>query len=181
MLTAATIPSTSTAAGAITPTTRPTLAGLLCVAIPMRTIIDATVRLVSFMRDAPLRYHPEMTGEMARAPKGRAPHRRDENARLAVLHAADDLLVEKGFNGVTIEGIAARAGVAKQTIYRWWTSKVDILLDTLVEDAASELGVPASDSAIEGMRLYLRTLAKFLTKDEAGRVMLALIGAAQHD
>ena len=70
-----------------------------------------------------------------RAAKGRAPHRRDENARLAVLHAADDLLVERGFAGVTIEGIAGRAGVAKQTIYRWWTSKVDVLLDTLVEDA----------------------------------------------
>lgn len=48
------------------------------------------------------------------APRGRAPHRRDENARIAVLHAADDLLVERGFGGATIEGIAARAGVAKQ-------------------------------------------------------------------
>jgi AcrR family transcriptional regulator len=85
-------------------------------------------------------------------PKGRAPHRRDENARLAVLHAADDLLVERGFGGVTIEGIAARAGVAKQTIYRWWPSKVD-----------------------------MRALARFLTKDPAGKVLLALIGEAQHD
>ena len=48
-----------------------------------------------------------------RPAKGRAPHRRDENARLAVLHAADDLLVERGFGGVTIEGIAARAGVGQ--------------------------------------------------------------------
>src|SRR5579875_432617 len=181
MLTAATIPSTSTAAGAITPTTRPTLAGLLCVAIPMRTIIDATVRLVSFMRDAPLRYHPEMTGEMARAPKGRAPHRRDENARLAVLHAADDLLVERGFNGVTIEGIAARAGVAKQTIYRWWPSKVEILLDTLIEDAERQLAISETGSVLEATRRYLRKLATFLTRDPAGRVLLALIGEAQHD
>ena len=65
------------------------------------------------------------------ATKGRAPHRRDENARLAVLHAADDLLVERSFSGVTIEGIAAGAGVAKRTIYRWWPSKVAVLLDTL--------------------------------------------------
>lgn len=55
-----------------------------------------------------------------------------------VLHAADDLLVERGFGGVTIEGIAARAGVAKQTIYRWWSSKVDILLDTLIDDAGKD-------------------------------------------
>jgi len=57
-------------------------------------------------------------------PRGRAPHRRSDPARVAVLHAADDLLVERGYAGVTIEGIAARAGVAKQTIYRWWPSKV---------------------------------------------------------
>jgi len=118
---------------------------------------------------------------MARAPKGRAPHRRDENARLAVLHAADDLLVERGFNGVTIEGIAARAGVAKQTIYRWWPSKVEILLDTLIEDAERQLAISETGSVLEATRRYLRKLATFLTRDPAGRVLLALIGEAQHD
>ncbi|HSZ41287.1 MAG TPA: TetR/AcrR family transcriptional regulator [Trebonia sp.] len=116
-----------------------------------------------------------------RAPKGRAPHRRDEKARLAVLHAADDLLVERGFGGVTIEGIAARAGVAKQTIYRWWPSKVDVLLDTLVEDASRQLAVPDTGPAVDAARRYLRALARFLTKDPAGKVLLALIGEAQHD
>jgi AcrR family transcriptional regulator len=117
----------------------------------------------------------------SRAPKGRAPHRRNEDARLAVLHAADDLLVERGFAGVTIEGIAARAGVAKQTIYRWWPSKVDILLDTLVEDAGRRLVVPADGPAVDGMRRYLRTMARFLAKEDAGQVLLALLGEAQHD
>jgi AcrR family transcriptional regulator len=117
----------------------------------------------------------------ARTPKGRAPHRRNEEARLAVLHAADDLLAEKGFGGVSVEGIAARAGVAKQTIYRWWPSKVDILLDTLIEDAALKLAVPEQGTAVERTRKYLRSLVKFLTKDDAGKVLLALIGEAQHD
>jgi AcrR family transcriptional regulator len=118
------------------------------------------------------------SGAMA---KGRAPHRRDENARLAVLQAADDLVAERGFGGVSIEGIAARAGVAKQTIYRWWPSKVDILLDTLVEDAAGPLAIAPAGSAVEGMRRYLRSLARFLVKDSSGKVLLALIGEAQHD
>jgi AcrR family transcriptional regulator len=117
----------------------------------------------------------------SRAPKGRAPHRRNEDARLAVLHAADDLLVERGFAGVTIEGIAARAGVAKQTIYRWWPSKVDILLDTLVEDAGKRLAVPTDGPAVDSMRRYLRAMARFLTKEDAGQVLLALLGEAQHD
>jgi AcrR family transcriptional regulator len=114
-------------------------------------------------------------------PKGRAPHRRDEHARLAVLHAADDLLVERGFSGVTIEGIATRAGVAKQTIYRWWPSKVDILLDTLIDDAAAELPVPDSGPAVQDIHRYLTSLARFLTEEPAGKVLLALIGEAQHD
>jgi AcrR family transcriptional regulator len=137
------------------------------------------------MRNAASRYHPRGMPERSvttpRAPKGRAPHRRDEKARLAVLHAADDLLVERGFGGVTIEGIAARAGVAKQTIYRWWPSKVDILLDTLIDDASGQLAIPATGSTIESARRYLRRLARFLTKEPAGRVLLALIGEAQHD
>jgi AcrR family transcriptional regulator len=113
--------------------------------------------------------------------KGRAPHRRNEQARLAVLHAADDLLAERGFAGLTIEGIAARAGVAKQTIYRWWPSKVDVLLDTLIDDSQEGLAVPDTGSAREDTRQYLRTLARFLTGDPAGKVLLALIGEAQHD
>ena len=124
---------------------------------------------------------PQTTTATPRGPKGRAPHRRDEQARLAVLHAADDLLVERGFGGVTIEGIAARAGVAKQTIYRWWPSKVEILLDTLIEDAGRQLSIEGTGSVVEGTRRYLRRLARFLTKDPAGKVLLALIGEAQHD
>jgi AcrR family transcriptional regulator len=121
------------------------------------------------------------TTTSSRAPKGRAPHRRDENARLAVLHAADDLLVERGFGGVTVEGIAARAGVAKQTIYRWWPAKTDILLDTLIDDASGQLTIPDTGSALEDTRRYLRSLARFLTRQPAGKVLLALIGEAQHD
>jgi AcrR family transcriptional regulator len=98
-----------------------------------------------------------------------------------VLHAADDLLVERGFGGVTIEGIAARAGVAKQTIYRWWPSKVEILLDTLIDDASRQLAVPDAGATVEDIRRYLRKLGRFLTKEPAGKVLLALIGEAQHD
>jgi len=117
----------------------------------------------------------------SRAAKGRAPHRRNEDARLAVLGAADELLIERGFGGVTVEGIAARAGVSKQTIYRWWPSKVDILLDTLVEEADRRLKIPEDGPVVDAVRGYLRALARFLTKADAGKVLLALLGEAQHD
>ncbi|MYS86017.1 TetR/AcrR family transcriptional regulator [Embleya scabrispora] len=114
----------------------------------------------------------------------RRPHsgsRRDEAARLAVLHAADDLLAEHGFGALTVEAIARRAGVAKQTIYRWWPSKVEILLDTLIEDSTKSLPVPTDKPTAESIRGYLRRFARFLTRDPAGKVLLALIAEAQHD
>jgi AcrR family transcriptional regulator len=116
-----------------------------------------------------------------RGPKGRAPQRRNEEARLAILAAADELLIERGFGGVTVEGIAARAGVSKQTIYRWWPSKVDILLDTLVEEADRRLKIAEDGAVVDAVRAYLRALARFLAKEDAGKVMLALLGEAQHD
>ena len=108
-------------------------------------------------------------------------HGRSEDARQAVLTAADDLLTAKGFAGVTIEGIAAAAGVAKQTVYRWWSSKTDVLLDAFLEDAIEELAPDDLGDLERDLRAHLRHLARFLTEADAGAVFRALIGHAQHD
>jgi AcrR family transcriptional regulator len=108
-------------------------------------------------------------------------HGRSEQARQAVLEAADDLLVAKGYAGVTIEGIAAGAGVAKQTIYRWWNTKTDILLDAFLQDAVEDL-TPADHGDLgRDLRDHLRRLAEFLSDSDAGAVFRALLGQAQHD
>ena len=108
-------------------------------------------------------------------------HGRSQEARLAVLEAADDLLVERGFAGLTIEGVAARAGVAKQTIYRWWASKTDILFDALIVDAA-EFFTPADHGDLgRDLQDQLGQLAAFLSRTDAGAVFRALAGQAQHD
>ena len=49
------------------------------------------------------------------------------------MHAAVRLLPELGFSGLTIERIAAEAGVGKQTIYRWWPSKSAILAECVLD------------------------------------------------
>jgi AcrR family transcriptional regulator len=121
-------------------------------------------------------------GEVADEPLPTRPSRaRSARARQTILNAADDLLVEQGFAGVTIEGIAARAGVAKQTIYRWWPSKVELLMDSFLDDAEQELAAPDTGSTAEDLRRHLRQLADFLAHAPAGRVLRALIGQAQHD
>jgi AcrR family transcriptional regulator len=108
-------------------------------------------------------------------------HGRSEEARQAVLEAADDLLVERGFAGVTVEGIAARARVAKQTIYRWWPSKTDILFEALTVDAAEFFTTPDHGELGRDLRDRLGQVAAFLSETDAGAVVRALAGQAQHD
>ena len=64
---------------------------------------------------------------------------RSEAARDAVMRAVDDLLLESGFASLTIEGVAARAGVGRQTIYRWWPSKIDLLFDAFRDETEEEI------------------------------------------
>ncbi|MFH8927691.1 TetR/AcrR family transcriptional regulator [Streptomyces pristinaespiralis] len=69
--------------------------------------------------------------------------RRSERSRRAIYEAALALVGEIGYPKTTIEGIAARAGVGKQTIYRWWPSKAAVLLEAfldMADRAAQEAG-----------------------------------------
>ncbi|MFI6204803.1 TetR/AcrR family transcriptional regulator [Streptomyces sp. NPDC051041] len=59
--------------------------------------------------------------------------RRSERSRRAIYDAALALVAEVGYPRTTVEGIAARAGVGKQTIYRWWSSKADVLLEAFLD------------------------------------------------
>lgn len=62
--------------------------------------------------------------------------RRSDRSRRAICDAALALLGEVGYARTTIEGIAARAGVGKQTIYRWWPSKAAVLMEAFLDENA---------------------------------------------
>ncbi|GAA0212718.1 TetR/AcrR family transcriptional regulator [Actinomadura nitritigenes] len=75
----------------------------------------------------------------------RRPHtgrRRNEAARRAILDVAVDLLARDDGTPVTIDSLAAAAGVGKQTIYRWWPSKGAVLLEAMAERAGTDIPVP---------------------------------------
>ncbi|AZM52939.1 TetR family transcriptional regulator [Streptomyces sp. WAC 01529] len=72
--------------------------------------------------------------------------RRSERSRRAIYDAALALVTEAGYAKLTIEAIAARAGVGKQTIYRWWPSKGAVLLDAFL-DLAEQASRAASENA----------------------------------
>jgi AcrR family transcriptional regulator len=77
--------------------------------------------------------------------------RRSERSRRAIYDAALALVGEVGYAKTTIEGIAARAGVGKQTIYRWWPSKADVLLEAFFDlsEQASELAAGEGQEPFE--------------------------------
>ncbi|MFE5815094.1 TetR/AcrR family transcriptional regulator [Streptomyces sp. NPDC056479] len=90
--------------------------------------------------------------------------RRSERSRRAIYDAALALVVEVGYPRTTIEGIAARAGVGKQTIYRWWSSKAEVLMEAFLdlgERSAEAMGhepyaIPDTGDLAADLKLVLR-------------------------
>ena len=63
--------------------------------------------------------------------KRKAVRPRSAESHQAILKATIELLTEEGFEAMSIEAIAARAGVGKTTIYRRWSSKTELVIDAL--------------------------------------------------
>ncbi len=86
--------------------------------------------------------------------------RRSEKSRRAIYDAALALVGEVGYPKTTIEGIAARAGVGKQTIYRWWSSKAEVLMEAFLdlgEQAGGESsGIPDTGDLAADLKAVLR-------------------------
>lgn len=79
-----------------------------------------------------------------------------------ILQAARELVDEIGFENLTIEGIAARAGVGKTTIYRRWPNKSSIVLDAFFEDISPIGPFPDTGNVREDIRKQMRKLVKEL-------------------
>ncbi|MGW1281174.1 TetR/AcrR family transcriptional regulator [Streptomyces tsukubensis] len=94
--------------------------------------------------------------------------RRSERSRRAIYEAALDLVTEVGYARTTIEGIASRAGVGKQTIYRWWPSKAAVLLEAFLDlvtpvDPAHGAGFPDTGDLEADLKAVLRASVDELT------------------
>ena len=112
------------------------------------------------------------------------PSRRSRRARDAIHTAARELVCELGYSRVTMEAIASRAGVGKQTIYRWWPSKAAIVLDVLVADHESTDGrTPLADTAdlSADVRAELREIVSYLTDTSNDNLVRALTAEMQYD
>jgi AcrR family transcriptional regulator len=107
--------------------------------------------------------------------------KRSQESRLAILTAAFELIGEIGYGSLTIEGIAARSGAGKQTVYRWWPSKADVLLDALATKADLHVPVPDEASYAADLRVFLTASFALGRQRQIIDVLRALMAHAQID
>ncbi|WP_447004934.1 TetR/AcrR family transcriptional regulator [Saccharothrix isguenensis] len=107
--------------------------------------------------------------------------RRSDRSRRAILVAAMELVEALGYSKLTIEAVAARAGVGKQTIYRWWPSKGPLLFDAFVELGPVWAGVaPSGDLAVD-LKRELRVAVEELAERRFDQVCRVLVHEARTD
>ncbi|MGH3417937.1 MAG: TetR/AcrR family transcriptional regulator [Actinocrinis sp.] len=111
------------------------------------------------------------------APTGRA---RNPHTHQAILDATARLLAELGYQDLSIERVAARAGVGKATIYRWWNSKSALVLEAMEHgmplDSPPHSGDPRAD-----LRSTIETAVHTYTATAAGATVPALIADLRND
>ena len=105
---------------------------------------------------------------------------RDARCDEAILRATLEMLGEGGAGNLSIDGVAARAGVGKATIYRRWSSKEALLLEALSTDT-NAIASPDSGTLRGDLELYFDDLVERLRQNQNSDVLPHLIEAACYD
>ena len=106
---------------------------------------------------------------------------RDARHDLAILDATLRILLEQGYRGVTIEGVAARAGVGRPTIYRRWPSKPAVVVAALVQSDRLALPAPDTGSLRNDLIAVQRHQVERMNSPDARRVTAGLIADLADD
>ena len=106
---------------------------------------------------------------------------RSEQADRAILAAATELLAERGLGGMSMEEVAARAGVGKATVYRRWPSRGALALDAFLAEFEEQQPLPDTGSFRGDLLAALRSWMRSVTRTPAGHMLAGLVGEAQRD
>jgi AcrR family transcriptional regulator len=105
---------------------------------------------------------------------------RSEEHRDAVLKAAMELMQEDELRIASVDRIAARSGVSKATIYKWWPNRTAVAIDAFLHQMMVDAPVPDTGSAAEDFRLTLRGIMHFYSSP-LGAIYARLVGESQFD
>jgi AcrR family transcriptional regulator len=108
---------------------------------------------------------------------------RSESARLAILTATARQFAERGYDSLTMEGIASEAKVGKQTIYRWWPSRTALVADALAEGLIMpDWFVPADSGDIRAdLAEWVQNVVDFISEPGHDGLLRSLVVAAAED
>ncbi|WP_213738021.1 TetR/AcrR family transcriptional regulator [Bradyrhizobium sp. dw_411] len=105
---------------------------------------------------------------------------RSETSRIAILEATMALLDKTSVRDITIEAIAREAGVGKVTIYRWWPTKIHLVVDAFMETMLPQTPFPESDAKFGAFAHHLAVLVKKY-RGKYGRIVGEIIAEGQFD
>jgi AcrR family transcriptional regulator len=107
---------------------------------------------------------------------------RCERARQAILASTLKFLQVKGngFAGLTIERVAAEAGVGKATVYRWWPNKAALVADAFAGSVTQKLHFPDTGSVAGDMSRQMQQVVRIL-RSRRGQILAVILGAGQSD
>lgn len=106
--------------------------------------------------------------------------KRDLDAERRILDATRSLIASRGPNCVSVNDIAAEAGVGKQTIYRWWPSKSAVVIEALERIFETDNPFPDSGSARDDLRVQMRRVAATFASP-TGSIIRELVADSQGD
>lgn len=112
--------------------------------------------------------------------EGRRGAARSETARLAILRATAHQFADRGYDQLTMEGIAAEAGVGKQTIYRWWPSKGALVAECLLEGMLmpDRFLPPDTGDVRADLTAWLDDVLAFIDDEHHEALLRSLVAAA---
>jgi len=147
---------------------------------PRTQIGLASIRYVAFLCDK--RYDLFVTKSALKAIESNARRGRPRNddIRQLILNTALDLAFEVGFRALTVEAIAAKAGVGKTTIYRRWPNKGAVVMDAFLSIVGPKTIFPSTDRAINSIQLQMKAQVKAF-RSKYGNMIRSLVGDGQFD
>jgi len=105
---------------------------------------------------------------------------RSEKARKAVIRSTLALLKRTGFHELSVEAVAAHAGVGKATVYRWWANKGELVIDAFVSAVEKELRFPSAGPVLQSIHVQMRRWA-VIFRSPLGQIVAAVIRAGQSE
>jgi AcrR family transcriptional regulator len=109
------------------------------------------------------------------------PSRRNARAHAAILDATRELIAKIGYDKMSIEAIAAAAGVGKQTIYRWWPSKAAVVLDMWSPEVHQQLTFPNTGDLAADLKTQIKSVIDLSNDPNFAPSFRALVAEGQHD